>query len=214
VSTGSAPGARPSWGVHRLHRHPRRRRRAGGKRNPAPFLHFDNQTLRQFVHTSIGGRRVRVILSNAFGTAPLAVGAAHIRDSRKELGHRAGIRPRVELRRAANDRDSRGATVFSDPVSLRGSADGRPRHRSTCPATRSPRRRSRCTPTRCRPATRPKRATTPASPRSPVAATLQNWFVLSRVEVTAPESVHAVVTFGASLTDGAPVHARHEQPLA
>jgi hypothetical protein len=33
--------------------------------SPTPFMHFDNQTLRQIVHTSIGGRRVRVVLSNA-----------------------------------------------------------------------------------------------------------------------------------------------------
>ena len=37
-----------------------------------------NQTLRQIVHTSIGGDRVRVVLSNAFGTAPLEIGAADI----------------------------------------------------------------------------------------------------------------------------------------
>ena len=33
---------------------------------------FNNQTLRQIVHASIGGERVRVVLSNVFGTAPLA----------------------------------------------------------------------------------------------------------------------------------------------
>ena len=44
---------------------------------PAP-LNFANQTLRQIVHTSIGGDRVRVVLSNAFGSVPLVVGAAHV----------------------------------------------------------------------------------------------------------------------------------------
>src|SRR5215471_14354136 len=38
----------------------------------------NNQTLRQIVHTSIGGDRVRVVLTNAFGTAPLALGGAHV----------------------------------------------------------------------------------------------------------------------------------------
>src|SRR5262245_35748342 len=37
---------------------------------PAPYLHFTNQTLRQIVRTSIGGSRARVVLSNAYGTAP------------------------------------------------------------------------------------------------------------------------------------------------
>jgi hypothetical protein len=38
---------------------------------------FANQTLRQIVHTSVGGRSVRVRLST-FGAAALAVGAAHV----------------------------------------------------------------------------------------------------------------------------------------
>src|SRR5262245_55426709 len=33
---------------------------------PAPFMHFNNQTLRQIVHTSIGGNRMRIVLSNRF----------------------------------------------------------------------------------------------------------------------------------------------------
>ena len=45
---------------------------------PPPFIHFTNQTLRQIVHTSIGGSRARVVLSNAYGTAPVTIGAAHI----------------------------------------------------------------------------------------------------------------------------------------
>ena len=42
------------------------------------FMHFNNQTLRQIVHTSIGGSSVRIVLSNAYGNAPLTIGAAHI----------------------------------------------------------------------------------------------------------------------------------------
>ena len=37
------------------------------------FMHLTNQTLRQIVHTSVGGNKVRVVLSNAYGTAPLTV---------------------------------------------------------------------------------------------------------------------------------------------
>src|SRR5881296_1724327 len=39
------------------------------------FMHFNNQTLRQIVHTSVGGSSVRVVLSNAYGTAPVTIGA-------------------------------------------------------------------------------------------------------------------------------------------
>src|SRR5437764_14349890 len=37
-----------------------------------------NTTLRQIVHTSIGGSTVRVRLSNEIGTQPLVIGAAHV----------------------------------------------------------------------------------------------------------------------------------------
>jgi lysophospholipase L1-like esterase len=36
-----------------------------------------NRTIRQIVHTTLGGKRVRLVLSNAYGTAPLRIGAAH-----------------------------------------------------------------------------------------------------------------------------------------
>ena len=39
---------------------------------------FDNQTVRLIVHTSIGGKRVRVRLSNELGSTPLALGAVHV----------------------------------------------------------------------------------------------------------------------------------------
>ena len=39
---------------------------------------FNQQTIRQIVHTSIGGSKARVVLSNAYGTGPVTIGAAHL----------------------------------------------------------------------------------------------------------------------------------------
>ena len=51
----------------------------GAPPRPAPPPSgFNNQTVRMIVRSSIGGSRVRVELSNAFGAKPLTVGAAHI----------------------------------------------------------------------------------------------------------------------------------------
>jgi lysophospholipase L1-like esterase len=41
-------------------------------------IQISGQTVRQIVHTSIGGARVRVRFSNAYGTSPLLIGAAHV----------------------------------------------------------------------------------------------------------------------------------------
>jgi lysophospholipase L1-like esterase len=39
---------------------------------------FHDQTVRMVVHTSIGGRRLRIRLSNSFGASPVVVGGAHV----------------------------------------------------------------------------------------------------------------------------------------
>src|ERR1700738_3260219 len=50
---------------------------------PQPFMpgslqSFRNQSLRLIVHTSAGGTRVRIKISNTFGDHPLLIGGAHI----------------------------------------------------------------------------------------------------------------------------------------
>ena len=39
---------------------------------------FESQTIREIAHVSVGGKKVRVRLSNAFGAAPLRIGAARV----------------------------------------------------------------------------------------------------------------------------------------
>ena len=41
-------------------------------------IQIHGQTLRQIVHTSVGGERVRVRFSNAYGTGDLVIGSAHV----------------------------------------------------------------------------------------------------------------------------------------
>src|SRR5947208_713945 len=66
-----------------------RGQQAGPPPNPAPSA-FKDQTVRMIVHTSIGGRRARVTLSNVFGNAPLTIGAAHLALRSTESGIVAG----------------------------------------------------------------------------------------------------------------------------
>lgn len=48
-----------------------------GEANRDSALGTADTTLRQIVHVSLGGSRVRVVLSNEFGIDPLTIGAAH-----------------------------------------------------------------------------------------------------------------------------------------
>lgn len=79
---------------------------------------LDDQTIRMIVHTSIGGNKVRIQLSNAVGKNPVAVGTAHLalqsKDSTIVSGSDRtltfGGKPGVTLRP--------GVIILSDPVSL------------------------------------------------------------------------------------------------
>jgi lysophospholipase L1-like esterase len=85
--------------------------------SPGPALQA--QTIRQVVRTSVAGSRVRIRLSNLFGSAPLAIGpvhlAAHAGGGRivPGSGHllRFAGQPAVTI--------APGASVLSDPVDMR-----------------------------------------------------------------------------------------------
>jgi lysophospholipase L1-like esterase len=88
---------------------------------PPPFPAaptFNNQTVRMVVHTSIGGRRARVQLSNAFGTAPLKVGAAHVALRAAESAIVPASDHALTFSGKASFTIPPGAEIISDPVDL------------------------------------------------------------------------------------------------
>lgn len=79
---------------------------------------FENQTIREIAHVSVGGKKVRVRLSNAFGTAPLRIGAARV--ALRKAG--ASIWPASDRRLTFSGNPSIvvpvGAVAVSDAVDL------------------------------------------------------------------------------------------------
>ncbi len=77
-----------------------------------------NQTVRMVARTSLGGRRVRIQVSNAFGSKPLVIGNAHI--ALREKG--AAIVPTSDRALSFGGRPTMtvppGALIVSDPVDL------------------------------------------------------------------------------------------------
>ena len=190
---------------------------APGQAQPAPAqaqspLNFSNQTLRQIVHVSLGGERVRVVLTNSFGTAPLVIGAAHVALRDKD----AAIVPQSDRTLTFSGSPTTtipaGAMIVSDPVSLTVPALADLAIDIYLPDD---------TATSNSPVTMHAAAwqTNYLSPPGnfagianlPVQATTgflrgglpsSTWFFLARVEVMAPEPVGAIVTLGDSITDG------------
>ncbi|MFF7799628.1 SGNH/GDSL hydrolase family protein [Streptomyces olivaceus] len=87
---------------------------------------FEDQTLRQVVHTSIAGDRLRVRLTNEFGDEPLVIGEAHLA-RRATGGSGAGTEPGSDRVLRFGGRTSltltAGTARWSDPVPLRVPAD-------------------------------------------------------------------------------------------
>lgn len=160
---------------------------------------FNNQTLRQIVHTSIGGEQVRVRLST-FGAAAVVIGAAHIalRDAD------AAIVPGSDRTLTFGGQPSivvpTGAVVMSDPVELDVPALSDVAVSVFVPESTGPA-------TWHFVASQTSYISPPgdftASADMPVAATTQAWFWLAGVDVTASKRTGGVVTFGDSVTDGA-----------
>ena len=174
-----------------------------GGRARQQLLTFDNQTLRQIVRVSVGGERVRLVLSNAFGTEPLMVGAAHIALRAED----AAIIPASDRPLTFGGRPTMlipaGAVAFSDPVDLRVPALSDLAIDVYLPETVEATTLAFTT-------HRGAFQTSYLSPAGdhtgdtemPVMTTTQSWFFLARVEVAAPEQTGVIVAFGDSITDG------------
>jgi len=85
---------------------------------PAEGAAFSNHTLRMNVRASLGGDTLRVRLSNAYGSRPLAVGAARIglRDTGPDIV--SGSDRQLTFGGAETATIAAGALLVSDPVSL------------------------------------------------------------------------------------------------
>jgi lysophospholipase L1-like esterase len=83
-----------------------------------------NQTVRQTLRLSLGGKRLRVVISNEFGSTPLVIDAAHV----ALPADKSAIRPGSDRKLTFGGSDRvvipAGAPVVSDPVEIEVPARG------------------------------------------------------------------------------------------
>jgi lysophospholipase L1-like esterase len=79
---------------------------------------FNRQTLRQVVHASIGGTSARVEVSNAFGSAPLAIADVHVAQRSAGSTITAGTDHAVTFGGQASTTIPAGGLAVSDPVAF------------------------------------------------------------------------------------------------
>jgi lysophospholipase L1-like esterase len=167
---------------------------------PGAIQTFRNQSLRLIVHTSAGGKKARVKISNTYGDQPLLIGAAHI--ARRADG--ADIDPSsdrtLKFSGQLSTRIPARSTVTSDPVDLDVPPlsdlaislflpDATPATTSHILAMQTS-YISAETGDSC------------AAVKFPIAKKIHSWPFLTGVDVAASPGAMAVVAFGSSLTDG------------
>ncbi|GLY71204.1 SGNH/GDSL hydrolase family protein [Amycolatopsis taiwanensis] len=171
---------------------------------PAPGTEqgLANNSIRNVVHTSVGGNAARVRLSNVYGTAPTLMGRVTLAVAAKPDAPDAvaGTMREVTFGGSPSITIPVGAEVLSDPVSLDVPADGNLLVTVFTPqpsgmVTSHPRsyQTSFLTPTGDHAAEEPGTAFT---------QTTGAWYYVTGVEVTNPSVRGAVIAFGDSITDG------------
>jgi lysophospholipase L1-like esterase len=162
-------------------------------------LELNGQTIRQIVHVSIGGSRVRVRLSNAYGSGSLLIGAARVGLRSNGASIVAGSDRVLTFNGSESITIPAGALAVSDPVNLRVSDRGDLAISIYIPGNEHA-------------ATEHSLGlqTSYVSPEGdfsgadslPTVTTTQSYHYLTGVEVDAAARSRAIVTLGDSITDG------------
>jgi hypothetical protein len=169
---------------------------------PLPFVQFTNQTLRQIVHTSIGGTKVRVLISNAYGSAPVTIGAGHIALRETEGSIQGASGGTLTFSSRATMTIPAGATVYTDPVNLTVPAMADLAIDLYLPGNSSGATMFSMHNGACQTNYISETGNYVGKTTLPNAVKIENWFLLSRVEVVASDTAGAIVAFGDSITDG------------
>jgi len=163
---------------------------------PPPGL--SSNTLRQVVHVSLGGDKLRIRFSNAFGNGPLEIIAAHL-----ALAAGAGaVDPASDRTLAFAGKPTvtipAGGAVWSDPIEFRAGALSDlvvSLHFGKVPTDITGHPGSRAT-------SYLESDDAVKAAQMSGAATTQHWYVLTGVDVDRPDASAAIVTLGDSITDG------------
>ncbi len=159
-----------------------------------------DQTLRQRVHISVGGRSFRVRFSNEFGAAPLLIGAASVALPGRDSAVQEGSIRRLTFGGATSIVVPPGAPALSDPVPLTVPDGGDLVVNLYLPdSTRV--ETMHATGEQTGYLSRPGDFTAAAD--MPIASTTESRLFLSEVDVVAEPPVGVIVAFGDSITDGA-----------
>lgn len=161
---------------------------------------FAAVTLREIVHISNGGPRVRIRLTNEFGLDPLTISNAHVALSAGGSAIKDGTDHAVTFGGATSVRIAPGAAIYSDPVDLAVPPLSDLSVSFFIPSQIMRAETAHLFADQDNFAVDGDQSAA-STLNQPVV--LQSWYFLDGVDVPAAEGTRAVVTLGDSITDGA-----------
>lgn len=169
-------------------------------RNTLPAEDLTNATMRQIIHLSLGGERLRVRLSNAFGTTALHLTAVHIARPVSPASSRIlpGSDRALTFNGAPDVIIPPGAEYISDPIDypMKALSDlAITFYEVMPPARETSHPGSRAT-------TYYTHGNLVSAEDLPEARTIEHWYTIAGLDVTAAPAACAVVALGDSITDG------------
>lgn len=167
---------------------------------PPEIANITEQTVRMIVRTSVGGRRVRIRIANAFGAPSLSIGAAHLALRATESATVPGTDRTLTFGGQPTATVYAGQVLVSDPVDL-----AVPPLTDLAVSLYVP--GDAGLPTSHRFGLRPTYLSAPGNYAASasienVAMTTQSYYWLAGVDVLGPPEGGTLVTFGDSITDG------------
>ncbi len=169
-------------------------------RGPFPATpSFNDQTVREVVRVSAGGKRVRIRLTNEYGSKPLAIGAAHIALAGPDGSIQAGTDHVLTFAGQASTVVASGAPLLSDPVDM-----DVPALSSLAVSLYAPGDTGQCTchGTAMQTLFVSEKGDSTAATSLPPRSGFSPRVFLGGVEVDAPGPASTIVLFGDSITDG------------
>lgn len=170
----------------------------GDPGNAPPAPGFEDSTLRQIVHVSLGGKRIRIRLSNAFGASDLTIPAVHIARAKQESAIVPASDKQITFQGQASVTIPPGALIYSDPVefdlpplsnlAITLRLAGVPEGITTHPGSRT--------------TSYLQQGDVVSALEMPEAARVDHWYFINGVDVRTEPRSAAVVTLGDSITDG------------
>jgi len=163
-----------------------------------PNPDFSDTTLRQIVHVSVGGTRIRVRFSNAFGRTALTISSAHVAKPAPNGAIDSGTDTPLTFAQQSSATIPAGALVISDPLAfdlqplsdlavtihVKDAPDGITAHagsRATSYFTSSD---------------------SVTESTLPAAQSTDHWYFLNGIDVAVEKPPRALVILGDSITDG------------